>query len=113
MRRNSLAGHTRPGCEAIHYALYKAYFVDRKNLAELDVLVDIAEQVGMDGVRAREVLETREFSAAIDEHWTHSRQIGVTGVPTFVAGGYGVVGAQRYESIEALLQQASAQPRAN
>ena len=58
-------------------------------------------------------LETREFSAAIDEHWTHSRQIGVTGVPTFVAGGYGVVGAQPYESIEALLQQASAQPRAN
>lgn len=104
---------TQPGFEAIHYALYKAYFVDRKNLAELDVLVDIAEQVGMDGVRAREVLETREFSAAIDEHWTHSRQIGVTGVPTFVAGGYGVVGAQPYESIEALLQQASAQPRAN
>jgi predicted DsbA family dithiol-disulfide isomerase len=104
---------TQPGFEAIHEALYKAYFVDCKNVGDLDVLVAIAEGVGLDGTRAREVLEQREFSTSIDDHWTKSRQYGVTGVPTFVAAGHGVVGAQPYESIEALLQNASAQPRAN
>jgi predicted DsbA family dithiol-disulfide isomerase len=35
-----------------------------------------------------------------------SREYGVTGVPTFVAGGYGVVGAQPYEALERLAKQA-------
>ena len=35
-----------------------------------------------------------------------SRQVGVTGVPTFVAGRYGVVGAQPYEALEALVRKA-------
>ena len=45
---------------------------------------------------------------AVDADWAKSRQYGVTGVPTFVAGGYGVVGAQPYEALEQLsaLQEA-------
>jgi predicted DsbA family dithiol-disulfide isomerase len=35
----------------------------------------------------------------------------VTGVPTFVAGGHGVVGAQPYEVLVKLLEQAGAQRR--
>ena len=57
------------------------------------------------------MLEERRFKDAVDADWTRSRQIGVTGVPTFAAGGYGVVGAQPYEAIEQLLKQAGAQPR--
>ena len=40
-----------------------------------------------------------------------SRQSGVTGVPTFAAGGYGVVGAQPYEVIEKLVTEAGAKQR--
>ena len=47
---------------------------------------------------------------AID--WAKSHEYGVTGVPTFVAGGYGVVGAQPYEVLEALAKKAGAAPRA-
>jgi predicted DsbA family dithiol-disulfide isomerase len=42
----------------------------------------------------------------VDEDWKLSRQIGVTGVPTFVAGRYGVVGAQPYEALEDLVRRA-------
>jgi predicted DsbA family dithiol-disulfide isomerase len=35
----------------------------------------------------------------------------VTGVPTFVAEGYGVVGAQPYEVLEQMLDQAGAARR--
>ena len=59
---------------------------------------------------ARDVLEQRSFSEAVDaDDWEKSRQYGVTGVPTFVAGGYGVVGAQPYEALEQLLNTVAAE----
>jgi predicted DsbA family dithiol-disulfide isomerase len=54
------------------------------------------------------VLERRTFKAAVDADWAASRQLGVTGVPTFVAGRYGVVGAQPYEVLDQLVRQAAA-----
>ena len=57
--------------------------------------------------RAREVLEKRTFKDAVDEDWKLSRQYGITGVPTFVVGRHGVVGAQPYEALEQLVQKAA------
>ena len=53
----------------------------------------------------------RRFEAEIDADWQKSQQYGVTGVPTYVAGGYGVVGAQPYEALEQLMEQVGAQKR--
>ena len=102
---------TQPGGEAIHDALYRAYFVDAKNIGDVEVLMEIAASVGLDVEEARKVLEERRFTDAVDEDWAKSRAYGVTGVPTFVAGGYGVVGAQPYDVLERLVQEAKANPR--
>jgi predicted DsbA family dithiol-disulfide isomerase len=91
---------TQTGGEAIHDALYKAYFVDGKNIADVDTLVSIAHAVGLSPEQARVVLEERSFKQAVDADWLKSRQYGITGVPTFVAGGYGVTGAQPYATLE-------------
>ncbi len=99
------------GGEAVHDALFRAYFVDGANIGHADVLLEIAGRLGLDVDAAREVLETRSFSDAVDRDWQRSRELGFTGVPTFVAGGYGVVGAQPYEALEALVVKAGAQPR--
>jgi predicted DsbA family dithiol-disulfide isomerase len=103
---------TQPGGEAIHDALYKAYFVDATNIGDPDVLVDIAQSVGLPAEEARKVLVERRFKDAVDADWAKSRQWGVTGVPTFVAARYGVVGAQPYEVLEQLLEKAGARRRA-
>jgi predicted DsbA family dithiol-disulfide isomerase len=95
---------TQPGGEAIHDALFRAYFVDGRNIGEVAVLLDIAKQVGLDEAKAREVLEKRSFKAAIDADWQKSRDYGVTGVPTFVHDGKGVVGAQPYEALVELIR---------
>ena len=97
---------TQPGGEAIHDALFRAYFVDARNIGDPDELVRIAESVGLPGDKAREVLTTRSFKPAVDADWEKSRAYGVTGVPTFVAGGQGVVGAQPYEVLEQLVEEA-------
>lgn len=96
----------QPGGEAIHDALFKAYFVDNRNIGDADVLVEIAESVGLPGDKARAVIEGRTHRAAVDADWAKARAYGVTGVPTFVAGGQGVVGAQPYEVLEELVREA-------
>lgn len=96
---------TQPGGEAIHDALFKAYFVEGRNVGDVETLVEIAASVGLPSEDARRVLTDRTFSAAIDADWRKSRAYGITGVPTFVAGGYGVVGAQPYEVLERLIER--------
>ena len=91
---------SQEGGEAIHDALYRAYFVDSINIADVDELVKIAESVGLDGQRAREVIENREFEEQVDADWQRSQQTGVTGVPTFFANDLVVVGCQPYELLE-------------
>ena len=95
----------QPGGEAIHDALFKAYFVDGKNIGDPEVLVALAQSVGLPVEKAREVIANRSYRDAVDADWAKSREYGVTGVPTFVAGGQGVVGAQPYEALEQLVRQ--------
>lgn len=97
---------TQPGGEAIHDALFRAYFVDARDISDPEVLVEIAASVGLPAEKAREVIEKRTHKAAVDADWEKSRRYGVTGVPTFVAGNRGVVGAQPYEVLEELVKQA-------
>jgi predicted DsbA family dithiol-disulfide isomerase len=97
---------TQPGGEALHDALFRAYFVEARDISQPAVLLEIAERVGLPVDGAREVLEKRTFKAAVDADWALSRQYGVTGVPTFVAGRHGVVGAQPYEVLEELVRRA-------
>ena len=97
---------TQPGGDAIHDALFRAYFVDGRNIGDVEVLAGIAASVGLPADKAREVIEKRTWKAAVDSDWEKSRQYGVTGVPTFVIGKSGVVGAQPYEALAQLVQHA-------
>ena len=94
---------TQPGGEALHDALFRAYFVEARDISKPEVLLEIVERLGLPVDGAREVLEKRTFKAAVDADWALSRRYGITGVPTFVAGRYGVVGAQPYEALEQLV----------
>ena len=99
---------TQPGGEAFHDAMFRAYFVDARNIGDPAVLLAIAGEVGLPVEAARDVLEKRTFKAAVDADWNLSRQYGITGVPTFVIGRQGVVGAQPYEALEQLVKTARA-----
>ena len=101
---------TKPEGQGIHYALFRAYFVDGRNIGNPEVLVELAGQAGLPADEARKVLEERSFSPAVDRDWARSRELGVTGVPTFVTGRFGAVGAQPYEEMERLVRHVGAVP---
>ena len=96
---------TKPGGEAVHDALFKAYFADGRNIGDSAVLVDVARSIGLPADEAADALRDRRYRTDVDADWAKSRQYGVTGVPTFVSGGRGVVGAQPYEALVQLVSQ--------
>jgi predicted DsbA family dithiol-disulfide isomerase len=104
---------SQEGGDVMHDALYRAYFVDTKNIGDPDVLLEIVEANGLSVDEARKVLEERTFKDVVDEDWSKSHQYGVTGVPTFVAAGHGVVGAQPYDTLEKFLESVGAEERTN
>lgn len=97
--------------DAMHEALFRAYFADNRNLAETDVLVDVAASVGLDPDRARSIVEDRVYRQAVDDQWQRAGDLGVSGVPTCVSEGFGVVGAQPYEALVDLANRAGAVKR--
>lgn len=67
--------------------------------------------MGLPADESRRILSERAFRAAVDRDWAYARALGVTAVPTFVAGGHAVIGAQPYEALEQLVQLAGAKRR--
>jgi len=102
---------TKPGGEAVHDALFKAYFVDGRNIGDSAVLMDVARSLGLPADEAADALSERRYRTAVDADWAKSREYGVTGVPTFVFDGRGVVGAQPYEALVHLVTQRNAASR--
>lgn len=87
---NTLASHTvikcAPEAEATKAvdALYKAYFEDGKDIGDTEVLVAIAEELGMNGEEVRKAIETDAKQAEIAEDIAYARELQITGVPFFV-----------------------------
>jgi predicted DsbA family dithiol-disulfide isomerase len=88
-----------------HNAVFRAYFVDGKNIARVDTLVELAEAVGLPEGEAGEILETRAFRESVDSDWALCEKLGITAVPTFVIDHQSLVGAQPYEALEELLHE--------
>ncbi len=78
--------------------LFKAYFTDSKNIADRNVLIEIAQKIGIDRALADEVLNSDTFMQEVVSDQQEAQEIGVRGVPFFVFNRrYAVSGAQPAE----------------
>jgi predicted DsbA family dithiol-disulfide isomerase len=89
--------------EELHRAILRAYFVDDRNIGSPDVLVDLANGVGLNGEDLRTALNERRYRQVVLDQYQEAREIGVTAVPTFVADNYAIVGAHPYETFRRLM----------
>lgn len=78
--------------------LFKAHFTDGVNVADVDALVQIADDSGLDSAAARTALTEGTYAHLVDADINQARQLGISGVPFFVfANKYAVSGAQPKE----------------
>ncbi|MGJ8617431.1 MAG: DsbA family oxidoreductase [Sulfitobacter sp.] len=76
-------------------ALFQAYFVDARDIGDVEVLADIADGIDLDAAVMTKLLQTDVDAQDIRDRDAHSRQMGITSVPTFIVGGkHAVPGAQ-------------------
>lgn len=92
--------------EAMLARLFKAYFTDGLNTADIDTLVQLAGEVGLDPVAARAMLESDAYTAEVQADIDQAAQYGIHGVPFFVFDNkYAVSGAQGTEGFSQALDQ--------
>jgi len=97
---------------ALKRALFRAYFTDQENVADHEVLVRIATDIGLDPAQARQVLETDAYADEVRAQEQRYQQAGIHSVPaTIVDGKWLIPGGQPPETFEGALREIAATPR--
>ena len=97
--------------DSFNEAVFRAYFVDGKNIGKVDVLATLAKSIDLPEEEARSVLESRTFKEAVDADWSRSHFLGITAVPTFFIDERVVVGFPTYELLEEFAEACGAEKR--
>lgn len=80
-----------------HDAAYKAFWSDRKDLGNLEVIAEIADGVGLDSADMLTKLEQRDYASTVMCQYQEALQHGIRGIPTFLVGNLLFTGAQPYD----------------
>ncbi len=93
-----------------HERLMRAQLVEARDLGEVDTMVELAVEIGLDAAEARSVLTGDAYTAEVEDDIRTARALGATGVPFFVVDrAFGVSGAQPLEVFSSALEKAHAQ----
>lgn len=77
-------------------AIFRAFFKDGQDIGDRAVLIDIAEKSGMDATMTQRLFESDSDVKPLQERESHSREMGVNSVPTFIVANQAVIpGAQQ------------------
>ena len=96
--------------EAMHSALFAAWWEQGRDIGRIDVLTEVGREVGLDAGGLRVALDIDQCTARVEEDEARAAQLGIGGVPAFVMeDGTGVaagmkVGLQRYEELKAWVE---------
>ena len=89
--------------------MYRAYFADGLNIGTADVLAGLVDALELDSRDLRSALAEERYRDRVNQQFEFARAAGVTGVPTYLAGRYIMVGAQPYDVFERLIQTSRAE----
>ena len=94
---------------ALQQALFSAYFGEAKNVSDHQVLLACVASAGLDTARAKVVLASDHYAAAVREDEATYQQAGISSVPAFIINGqYLISGAQEPAALVKALQEIGA-----
>ena len=86
--------------------LFAAYYLEGRDLNELDTLLNLAAELGLDTAAARQAIEAGTYANEVRRDEYEAQQIGVRGVPFFVfEDKYAMSGAQPSEVFAEVLDK--------
>ena len=88
-----------------HHAAYKAFWEDRKDLGELEVLHKVAHEVGLDGDDMVKNLEQKTYAEIVMSQYQEAMQYGISGIPTFLVGNLLFTGAHPYNIFKSAMER--------
>jgi predicted DsbA family dithiol-disulfide isomerase len=92
--------------DAFEERIFRAYFREQANIGDPAVVRELAGDVGLDAAALDEALAADRYAMRLKNTALVAHQRGVSGVPTFIIGGYPMVGAQSADVLRQLLQRA-------
>lgn len=99
------------GQHALKMALFAAYFTQGRNPGDRAVLLEAAEQAGLDPVAAARVLDDGQYADEVRGEEALWQSRGINAVPAIVLEGrYLISGGQPPEAFEQALRQIAAEP---
>ena len=96
--------------DAFHHAAYKALWEDKKNLGDLEVLGDLANDCGLNWPELRDRLESGYYRETIISQYQEAVSMGIRGIPAFLMGKMLFTGAQDYSVFKKVLSQVLEDP---
>ena len=85
--------------------IFKSYFEESKDIGNINILIDIAEKVGLDPQKIRKKFNNDEDRTTLIDQEQTNRQNGVMGVPAYIIDdGITLTGSQPVISIVKLLE---------
>ena len=88
-----------------HHAAYKAFWEDRQDLGELEVLHKVAEEVGLDADEMLTSLEEKTYAEVVMSQYKEALQYGISGIPTFLVGNLLFTGAHPYNVFKSAMER--------
>jgi predicted DsbA family dithiol-disulfide isomerase len=95
--------------DAVIRALFRALFQDGRDVGRADVLVEVAQETGLDPAEVGEFLEGDRLAPEVHAAHERAERIGIRGVPVFIVDQeHAITGAQPPEVLAGLLELAGA-----
>ena len=89
---------------AFDEAILDALWEEGRDIGDADVLVDLAEEVGIDPDEILAALDDESLRETLEGEWSQAQQDGITGVPTFGYDGHAARGAVPPEQLQRLVE---------
>ena len=105
----ALAAELGADQDAVVERLFRAYFLEGRDIGDLETLVELAAGAGLDAATARDRLASDAGVEAVRAEDAIAREAGIEGVPMFVFDRrYAVSGAQSPDFLLRVMDQAAA-----
>jgi len=90
-----------------HAEVFHAFFERGEDIGDVDVLASLALELGLNADSLRQALNTHEFEESVLADEREAANLGVSGVPAFIANRKAALsGVQPLENLKKLIEQA-------